>query len=1632
MDIKRVFLLLLTCSSIILATSVFLPVTSADSNPTDSDLQKVSDDLLESSEEIEARILVEKESNADEPLEDVEQHIEEVDYVERTVTYERSHAIIVDVDASSVNWSDLASHDDIEFIYENERLTTPEPPEKESTIQPEFFPDVQYGIENIEADNAWDEFETEGDDIKVAVIDDGLDTNHPSIDLKNPEENHKGYWAVFTDEIEEDDSIDFEGENAPAPTDVEENSHGTHVSGTVVGGDETGTQIGVAPNATLMHASVFYNDSGGNSDDIINAIQWAVDNDADIITMSLGYPEYEGDGVFSFERDITQEIQAAQDQGAIFFSSAGNSGDGSASLPAADGESVAIGASTSGDDIASYSSGLEYEITDDNWGEYEVADEWESPLITPEFSAPGDSIYSAEADSTSITRMSGTSMASPHAAGSTALLLENNPELDPDDIYTAYEHTTTHAPEEQDTRYGHGIINTYEAIKVSKQDGYMGTVDTTENHTVVLGDTVLVEAKHKNKNIFDQQATRDVRLYINGTSVADEELSLNPEQEANTTIEYTVEDADVGEDIVLSTEDQNTTLSTQVSEPAKFEPTILEDELDDLLITDNQYTIPVEVENVGGVEGVGDLDLYVNESLEVDGDLNIPEVDPGETETIDLEYTTTEEDTPELNLTAKTEDHSSELITDVVEPATFSPSINTSNLEDGLVPDEETTIEAEIENIGDIEGDTTVDLYINESNKQSTQTDSIGSSENETVEFDYTPTEDDIPELNVTVKTPDETTEETVDVLVLAESELSITETNSPIESEDVEATVEIENIGETDLNQTLSIDIPELGENTTEIDLEPSEKNTETLNLSTDVGDNGEYTLEASTPNNTTDEQITIGQVGTFETEITDISDSVTIGENFSVEADITNVGDEQTTQEVVFSDNSSSAPFKTTSIELDAGDDTQIEAERETTLDDPETLSVTVSTDNDEVTDTLTVEPPEPPEINSLTVDEDRTNDVATITTDFDQGGVNVTSVETGLEANFTSFSETQTNDSDVSEGGTWETTVDAEDLPSDGNYTAVTTIEDEAGQIVDVEGESVEVDTTAPFVSLGLDELYTDPDAELSISADEDFTINSLEVNDSDANEIPTSPPSGLQSDTVVVEFDDDGHSEFDITVEIEDELGNSDTETMSGSVSDYTISEGGSQISTSDGSTHVEINVNESEVGEGEQRAAISSISDSLTTGTTASDDQIISSVFDMRDIGLDDNELDNATIRFSVDHLPAELTETFENDELQIMRSEKKESDYTPIETEYDSDTNELVATVDGFSQHGPGGEDNTPPSLDDTTITPGTEFEEEDGPVTATFEYSPDGTDINLSETYVEADDVDNEQITSNQVTDSEAEITVDGLENGDSFSIDLTVTDEAGNEKTKSVPIDVSETPSENGNDNDNGGSSSSSSGGGGGGGGGGGSGLPGISPSDINPPTGAEVETDAEGTIRAGEDESVVGFGTHLENPVAEQARFDRPDIDGEARTRDYDGITDEIESPPGNIVSISQVMMPPEFQDESARLILNVENAQHSELSSDDLNTDDLTVWRHTNGDWEPLETTAIDSIYIEAETPGFSYFAITDTDTYPESDSESESTEEQEDVDDSVPGFGLVTVLVALLTITGSKLYTRNLG
>ena len=341
-------------------------------------------------------------------------------------------------------------------VHPNRRLTVPRVIELDAL--PAAAADVRasaWGIERIGALAAWGAYGIRGKGVKVGVLDTGVDAEHP--DLKGKVAN----WAEF--------DIDGRRVTGSAPHDTDR--HGTHVCGTIAGGNASGRWIGVAPDARLAVGLVLDGERGGSDAQALAGIDWALDRNVDVISMSLGALVIEPETPGTYTRAILECFL----RGVPVVAAIGNEGDGTGGSPGSDLFALSVGATDTGDVVAGFSSGRTQVVTESTVIRPDLLP---LPYPKPDISAPGVAVESSVPGG-GWAILSGTSMATPHASGAVALLLSATGGLaavDERDRAGIVVDLMVGAVQErgesgQDHRYGFGRIDVLRAIGIAKEQG---------------------------------------------------------------------------------------------------------------------------------------------------------------------------------------------------------------------------------------------------------------------------------------------------------------------------------------------------------------------------------------------------------------------------------------------------------------------------------------------------------------------------------------------------------------------------------------------------------------------------------------------------------------------------------------------------------------------------------------------------------------------------------------------------------------------------------------------------------------------------------------------------------------------------------------------------------------------------------------------------------------------------------------------------------------------------------------------------------------------------------------------------------------------------------------------------------
>lgn len=261
-----------------------------------------------------------------------------------------------------------------------------------------------------------------GKGIKIGILDTGIDYTHPDIS-----KNYKGGYNFIDNNT---DAKDYNG-------------HGTHVAGTIAAEDNDIGVVGVAPEAYIYSVRILDFAATGTASDISAGLEWCLNNNMQIVNMSLGSCE---DSI-----SVTRAIDVLYNHGILLIAAAGNSGNGmgtgdSIDNPARYNSVVAVGATDINDNRASFSS--------------------TGPKL--EISAPGKDIYSL-LPGNKYASLSGTSMASPHVAGVAALVISADPGISNVQARIRLQTTTQNISKgsfEGKSWFGYGLVDAVKAVSI--------------------------------------------------------------------------------------------------------------------------------------------------------------------------------------------------------------------------------------------------------------------------------------------------------------------------------------------------------------------------------------------------------------------------------------------------------------------------------------------------------------------------------------------------------------------------------------------------------------------------------------------------------------------------------------------------------------------------------------------------------------------------------------------------------------------------------------------------------------------------------------------------------------------------------------------------------------------------------------------------------------------------------------------------------------------------------------------------------------------------------------------------------------------------------------------------------------
>ena len=318
-------------------------------------------------------------------------------------------------------------------------------------------------------DLVWQDTGYTGEGVTMAIIDTGIDGNHTALDdLDDDNSTDDPKIVAFYDAINNPEAT-----NGTEIFPYDDNGHGTHCAGITAGtGAPNYQHIGVAPRANLVGVKVLDGGGSGSFAAVMAGMQWTVDNRHEFniraASMSLGALTGAIEWTSSEEESVNRMANEMMRSGVTLFIAAGNSG-GTATIgtPGSAEDVITVGSLDKNTAIAIYSS----------------QGPTEEGRVKPNIAFVGSSVNAPDANTgDGYVALSGTSMATPGAAGVAVLMYRANPDLSPFDVRNIMQETSTYRQchymlanepcaedlipkNRQNNVYGHGHVNAQPAVE---------------------------------------------------------------------------------------------------------------------------------------------------------------------------------------------------------------------------------------------------------------------------------------------------------------------------------------------------------------------------------------------------------------------------------------------------------------------------------------------------------------------------------------------------------------------------------------------------------------------------------------------------------------------------------------------------------------------------------------------------------------------------------------------------------------------------------------------------------------------------------------------------------------------------------------------------------------------------------------------------------------------------------------------------------------------------------------------------------------------------------------------------------------------------------------------------------------
>lgn len=443
--------------------------------------------------------------------------------------------------------------------------------------------ETPWGVDRIDADLVWSK--NTGTGVDVAILDTGIDYDHPDLFANIAGGvNFVGWWLV-------DGSTNRYYWN-------DRNGHGSHCAGIVAATNNNIGVVGVAPGAKLWAVRVLDDNGSGYISDVIQGLEWCVDNGIEVVSMS-----FEGGN----SESLKNACNAAYAAGVLLVAAAGNQYGGAVNYPAAYDSVIAVSAIDNSDAIAGFSSvGPEVELA-----------------------APGANIKSTFSNG-NYALASGTSMACPHVTGAAALVWAA-PELG---LTTAVEvrnqlRVTAEdlGASGKDNYFGYGLVDAARAAGLVNVHNVAVTAIAAPSD-VVQGYTVTIDVTVENQGSFDETFNVVLTDVTDGRTAGTQSVSLAAGGSTIVTFSWDTTGATAGGHSLTATAGP-VPEETDTTDNSKSTIVTVEVPMTDIAITavdapssvvqGDLINVSVTVKNVGNQDVSSNINVTLSSSL--DGDI---------------------------------------------------------------------------------------------------------------------------------------------------------------------------------------------------------------------------------------------------------------------------------------------------------------------------------------------------------------------------------------------------------------------------------------------------------------------------------------------------------------------------------------------------------------------------------------------------------------------------------------------------------------------------------------------------------------------------------------------------------------------------------------------------------------------------------------------------------------------------------------------------------------------------------------------------------------------------------------------------------------------------------------------------